>query len=76
VIFACLGLKFLANSQHKWFGQSKRKGGKNFWFDISGYEGHDPWHTRYQTVKAQAFIRSNEKLNYEVFTIKNRIDDW
>ncbi len=26
----CLSLKFLVNSQHKWFGQSKRKGEKNF----------------------------------------------
>ncbi len=30
VFFASLGLKFLVNSQHKWFGQSKRKGEKIF----------------------------------------------
>jgi hypothetical protein len=41
-----LGPKFLVNSKQKWFGQSKSKGGKNFQFDITGYEGHDPWHTR------------------------------
>ncbi len=42
-----LGLIFLMNSKQTWFGQRKRKGGKKFQFDITGYEGHDPWHTRY-----------------------------